>query len=79
MNSPRGTSPRFRVVQHTVNCQHTREYATATAHGDCDAPMLVVKQYIPLSNLDPMPGDVTIIAAHANAFPKVFTHVELYQ
>lgn len=32
---------------------------------------LAVKQYIPLDNPNPQPGDVTIIAAHANGFPKV--------
>lgn len=33
-----------------------------------------VKQYTPLDNLEPREGDVTIIAAHANGFPK-----ELYE
>jgi hypothetical protein len=32
---------------------------------------LAVKQYIPLDNPNPQPGDVTILAAHANGFPKV--------
>lgn len=32
---------------------------------------LAVKQYTPLENLSPQPGDVTIIGAHANGFPKV--------
>ncbi len=32
---------------------------------------LAVKQYIPKSNPNPRPGDVTIIAAHANGFVKV--------
>ncbi|EAQ82891.1 hypothetical protein CHGG_11067 [Chaetomium globosum CBS 148.51] len=61
----------FRVVEHTINCAHTREYVTATANGDADRPRLAVKQYIPLDNPNPQPGDVTIIAAHANGFPKV--------
>ncbi|KAK3292013.1 Alpha/beta hydrolase family-domain-containing protein [Chaetomium fimeti] len=64
----------FRVVEHTINCAHSREYATATANGDADRPRLAVKQYIPLDNPNPQPGDVTIIAAHANGFPK-----ELYE
>ena len=63
----------FRVVEHTVNGAHSREYATATANGDVDRPRLAVKQYIPLDNPNPQPGDVTIIGAHANAFPKVLT------
>ncbi len=61
----------FRVVEHTVNGAHSREYAAATANGDADRPRLAVKQYIPLDNPNPQPGDVTIIGAHANAFPKV--------
>lgn len=35
---------------------------------------MAVKQYTPLSNTSPIPGDITIIAAHANGFPK-----ELYE
>ncbi|KAL7621672.1 hypothetical protein AAE478_008999 [Parahypoxylon ruwenzoriense] len=66
-------SSHFRVVEHTVNCQHTREYPAATAHGDLDIPKLAVKQYVPL-DYEPQPGDVTIVGAHANAFPK-----ELYE
>jgi hypothetical protein len=61
----------YRVVEHTVNCSHSREYATATANGDADRPRLAAKQYIPLDNTNPQPGDVTIIAGHANGFPKV--------
>ncbi|KAH6847220.1 Alpha/beta hydrolase fold-1 [Chaetomium sp. MPI-CAGE-AT-0009] len=64
----------FRVVEHTINCAHSREYVTATANGDADRPRLAVKQYIPLDNPNPQPGDVTIIAAHANGFSK-----ELYE
>ncbi|KAJ4180123.1 hypothetical protein NW755_011972 [Fusarium falciforme] len=64
----------YRVVEHTVNACHTREHVAATAHGDSDTPKLAVKQYIPLDNPNPQPGDVTIIGAHANGFPK-----ELYE
>ncbi|GJN83874.1 hypothetical protein PLIIFM63780_007425 [Purpureocillium lilacinum] len=64
----------FRVVEHTVTGCHTREYVAATAHGDSDTPRLAVKQYIPLDNPTPKPGDVTIIGAHANGFPR-----ELYE
>ncbi|KAL7912858.1 Alpha/beta hydrolase family domain-containing protein [Trichoderma velutinum] len=64
----------FRVIQHTVKGCHTREHIAATANGDADTPRLSVKQYIPLDNPMPKPGDVTIIGAHANAFPK-----ELYE
>lgn len=65
-------SSTYRVVQHMVNCCHTRDYIAATAHGDNVTPKLSVKQYIPIDNPDPQPGDVTIIGAHANGFPKVW-------
>ena len=32
---------------------------------------MALKQYTPLTNLSPKDGDVTIIGAHANGFPKV--------
>ena len=35
---------------------------------------LVVKQYVPLDNPNPQPGDITIVGAHACGFPK-----ELYE
>jgi hypothetical protein len=61
----------FRVEKHVVPCQHIREYPRATV-GEQEAVLhLAVKQYIPLDNLHPKPGDVTIIGAHANGFPKV--------
>ncbi|KIL93095.1 host-specific ak-toxin akt2 [Fusarium avenaceum] len=53
---------------------HTRQYLAATANGDHDIPKLAVKQYIPHDNPNPQPGDVTIVGAHANGFPK-----ELYE
>ncbi|KAG8408406.1 hypothetical protein J3459_017817 [Metarhizium acridum] len=64
-------SASFRQVEHTISGSHTREYLGATANGDDDVPQLAVKQYIPLNNPRPQPGDVTIIGAHANGFPKV--------
>ncbi|KAH7144173.1 Alpha/beta hydrolase family-domain-containing protein [Dactylonectria estremocensis] len=64
----------FREVKHTIPGHHSREYVTATINGDDDVPKLAVKQYIPLDNSNPKPGDVTIVAAHANGFPK-----ELYE
>lgn len=61
----------FRVVEYAIPCQHTREYPRATEVGKENSLRLAVKQYIPLDNPDPKPGDVTIVAAHANGFPKV--------
>ncbi|KAL4896694.1 Alpha/beta hydrolase family-domain-containing protein [Aspergillus ambiguus] len=68
------TSGPFRVVEHAVECQHIREYPGALANEQEDELHLAVKQYIPLDNPNPQPGDVTILAAHANGFPK-----ELYE
>ena len=63
--------PIFQIKDHVVDCQYIREYARATSNAQ-DAPLkLAVKQYIPLDNLDPQEGDITIIGAHANGFPKV--------
>lgn len=70
----RMSSTVFHQLQHTVNAAHTREYVGATADGDDDRPLLSVKQYVPLNNPHPQPGDVTIIGAHANGFSK-----ELYE
>lgn len=61
----------FRIVEHVVPCQHIREYPAATANEQEDTLHLAVKQYIPLDNPHPQPGDVTILGAHANGFPKV--------
>ncbi|KAK2760827.1 hypothetical protein FQN54_002066 [Arachnomyces sp. PD_36] len=68
------SSEYFRVVEHEVPCQHIREYPRATSAGQEDTLSLAVKQYIPLDNLSPQPGDITVIGAHANGFCK-----ELYE
>lgn len=65
---------RFHIVEHTIPCQHVREYARATSTTQEEVLHLAVKQYIPKDNTDPQPGDVTVIGAHANGFPK-----ELYE
>ncbi|KAH8808418.1 prolyl aminopeptidase-like protein [Xylogone sp. PMI_703] len=64
----------FQIKEHVLECQHIREYPRATAHSQEDVLHLAIKQYIPLDNLDPKEGDITIIGAHANGFPK-----ELYE
>ena len=61
----------FHVQEHVVPCQHIREYPRATATDQEDVLQLVAKQYTPLTNLEPRSGDVTIIGAHGNGFPKV--------
>jgi hypothetical protein len=65
------SSDSFSITRHKVPCQHIREYPKATAREQEDTLYLEVKQYIPLNNPSPQLGDVTIIAAHANGFPKV--------
>lgn len=64
----------FTVRTHRVQGQHIREYAAATRYNEEDVLYLEAKQYIPKSNPDPKPGDVTILATHAMSFPK-----ELYE
>ncbi|KAJ5440973.1 hypothetical protein N7491_003379 [Penicillium cf. griseofulvum] len=64
----------FRIVEHVVPTQHIREYPGATANDQEEPLHLAVKQYIPLDNPNPQPGDITILGAHANGFPK-----ELYE
>jgi hypothetical protein len=61
----------FRVIEHIVPCQYIREYPGANTNGQADGLRLAVKQYIPVDNLSPQAGDVTILAAHANGFTKV--------
>lgn len=70
MSAPSISGP-FRIVEHQVPCQHIREYPAATANEQEDTLYLSVRQYIPLDNPNPQPGDVTIVGAHANGFPKV--------
>lgn len=61
----------FIIKEHVVEAQHVREYPHATAHSQDEVLYLAVKQYIPKNNLNPQPGDITIIASHANGFVKV--------
>ncbi|RMD39829.1 hypothetical protein DV735_g5299, partial [Chaetothyriales sp. CBS 134920] len=68
------SASKFRVVSHRVPSSYLREFPRATANSPDDELQLSVKQYIPLSNPNPSPGDISIIGAHANAFPK-----ELYE
>lgn len=60
----------FQISEHVINAQHVRESVRATATSDAKLK-LCIKQYTPLDNLDPQPGDVTIIGAHGTGFPKV--------
>ncbi|KAI1380309.1 putative toxin biosynthesis protein [Hypoxylon crocopeplum] len=64
----------FHVKDHVIPSQHVREYPCATASSQEDVLYISIKQYIPIDNPNPQPGDITIIGAHANGFPK-----ELYE
>ena len=61
----------FHVKEHILPCQHIREYPGATLNDQEDILKLHVKQYKPKDPSQDQPGAVTIIGAHANAFPKV--------
>lgn len=65
------SSSNFRITTHVVPGQHIREYPRALVHDQEEVLHVVVKQYVPLDNLEPKRGDVTILGAHANGFPKV--------
>jgi hypothetical protein len=65
-------SSTFNIIEHTLKCQHIREYARATANSQEEVSKLAIKQYTPLDNPNPKDGDITIIGAHANGFPKVW-------
>ncbi|KAK4548584.1 hypothetical protein LTR36_009494 [Oleoguttula mirabilis] len=66
------SSTNFECIQHTVRGSHIRQYPRALAHSQEDELQIAVKQYKPRH--EPQPGDVTILACHANGFPK-----ELYE
>ena len=64
-------SPVFDIKEHTISASHIREYSRATSRSQVEELRLHVKQYTPRDNPNPRKGDVTIIGAHANGFPKV--------
>ncbi|KAM3561904.1 hypothetical protein ARSEF4850_002994 [Beauveria asiatica] len=64
----------FDIKEHVIPGEHTREYARAKANSQEETLVLHVKQYTPKGNGAPQKGDLNIIGAHANGFPK-----ELYE
>ncbi|KAF2264505.1 alpha/beta-hydrolase [Lojkania enalia] len=64
----------FRLDEHTIEGSHIRAFPRTTSTHQDEILHLHVKQYTPLNNTRPRPGDITVIAAHANGFPK-----ELYE
>lgn len=73
-SSPSPSPFPFHIKEHIIPSQHVREYPRATQRSQEDVLYISIKQYIPFDNPSPQPGDVTIIGAHANGFPK-----ELYE
>jgi hypothetical protein len=64
----------FEIKEHTIECQHIRQYARATSNSQEAVLNLAIKQYIPLDNQNPEDGDITIIGACANGFPKASSY-----
>lgn len=60
----------FNVQVHTIDASYMREYPRG-ASSQTSPLKLALKKYTPLDNLNPQPGDVTLIAAHGCGFPKV--------
>lgn len=65
------SSAYFKVFEHTIPCQHLREYPRSTKTRQEDVLQLAIKQYQPLHNDGSLGNAVTIIATHANGFTKV--------
>ncbi|KAL8898872.1 MAG: hypothetical protein Q9192_001852 [Flavoplaca navasiana] len=64
----------FKIESHTLPGQYIREYPAATANSQEETLHLHVKQYTPADRPKCPEGALTIVAAHANGFPK-----ELYE
>ncbi|KAI0542359.1 prolyl aminopeptidase-like protein [Xylaria digitata] len=60
----------FEVIEHIIPGQHLREWPRATGTSQEAVLRIHIKQYRPKDNLDPQPGDVTVIGAYGIGFPK---------
>lgn len=65
------SSEYFRCDDHVLEGSHIRGFPRTTSTNQEEVLELAIKQYTPLDNPNPKPGDITIIAAHANGFSKV--------
>ncbi|KAL7938468.1 Alpha/beta hydrolase family domain-containing protein [Trichoderma chlorosporum] len=74
MASSPPSSSVFEIREHTIQASHIREYPRATAVSQDEPFLLSVKQYTPKNGGPPRKGDITVVGAHANGFPK-----ELYE
>ena len=63
------STTKFSVTEHILPCQYIREYPRAV-RSDHASLQLAIKEYRPLNTSETLPGSVTIIAAHANGFPR---------
>ncbi|ORY10361.1 Alpha/beta hydrolase family-domain-containing protein [Clohesyomyces aquaticus] len=63
------SSANFIVTEHTTPCQHLREFPHGSKRDDA-VLQLAIKEYRPRNNLEPQEGSLTVIATHANGFPK---------
>lgn len=64
------TKSPFHIKTHITPTQHTRSRPAATSPGTENNLSLHLKQYIPKSNPNPSEGDVTILGAVADSYPK---------
>lgn len=64
------SSSNFRCVSHIIPGQHIRHYPHSTSDNEEAVIRFSVKQYTPLDNANPLPGDVTIISGHASGQPR---------
>jgi hypothetical protein len=65
------SSENFRIDEHKLEASHIRGFPRTTSTTQEEVLYLSIKQYTPRRNPHPKPGDITIIAGHANGFPKV--------
>ncbi|KAF2258865.1 alpha/beta-hydrolase [Lojkania enalia] len=59
----------FITTEHSSPCSYIRQFPHGTKN-DNAVLQLAIKEYRPRNNLEPADDSVTIIAAHANGFPK---------
>lgn len=64
---------KYHIHEHTLPTSYIREWPRAVARDQEGDLRIAIKQYTPRDNGSPKAGDITIISAHANGFPKVLT------
>ncbi|MCJ1392492.1 hypothetical protein MMC18_005359 [Xylographa bjoerkii] len=58
------SSSLWNVIEHIIQASHTRSFSRGIQDEMAGGLRIAVKQYVPLSNLDPQPGDISIIFVH---------------